>query len=198
MAAEPGAPAQRLTSHPARDLAPAWSPDGSTIAFMSDRDSRPEFDVYLMNAGGTRVRRLTTAPSAWFPQFSSDGKRLAFHLWRDVHVLDVATGAMQRLTTDPHNGMYPTWGPKDTELAFMTWRNGPTEIFTMAPDGTRQQRLVTMARGSAIDPRWSPDGSHVAFVNVPEESVHAAQAGDQTRVIYLLEVATGRMRRLHR
>ena len=111
---------------------------------------------------------------------------------------DVATGAMQRLTTDPLNGMYPTWGPRDAQLAFMTWRNGPTELFTMNANGTGQERLVSMASGSAIDPRWSPDGTHIAFVSVPEESAQAAQTGDQTRVIYVLEVATGRMRRVHR
>lgn len=198
MPATPLAAAQRLTSHPSRDLSPAWSPDGNTIAFMSDRDSRPEFDIYLMNADGTNVRRATPAPSAWFPQFSSDGTRLAFHLWRDVHVMDLSTGMMRRLTTDPLNGMYPTWGPGDTQLAFMTWRSGPTEIFTMDVDGGHQQRLVAMASGSAIDPRWSPDGSHIAFVSVPEPSVQAAQSSDHARVIYVLEVASGRMRRLHR
>jgi Tol biopolymer transport system component len=123
---------------------------------------------------------------------------LAFHLWRDVHVMDLSTGMIRRLTTDPQNGMYPTWGPDNLQLAFMTWRHGPTEIFTMDVDGGQQQRLVSMARGSAIDPRWSPDGSHIAFVSVPEESVQASQSSDHARVIYVLEVASGRMRRLHR
>jgi Tol biopolymer transport system component len=47
-----------LTNHPARDVWPAWSPDGSTIAFVSERDN-PKGDIYLMDADGSNLRRLT-------------------------------------------------------------------------------------------------------------------------------------------
>ena len=189
---------RRLTTHPARDLAPAWSPDGAHIVFMSDRDSRPEFDVYRMRADGTNVERLTEGATHWFPQYSPDGTRLAMHVWRDVHVLDLQSKRLRRLTTDPLNGMYPTWSPDGTRLAFMSWRNGPTELFTMQASGTDQERLVTMPRGSAIDPRWSPAGNRIAFVHVPEQTVHDAQSAAQTRLIYTVDLTSGRMRRLSR
>ena len=96
---------RRLTSHPGRDLAPAWSPDGQWIVFMSDRDARPEFDVFRMRADGANVERLTSGATHWFPQYSPDGTKIAMHVWRDVHVLDAATRALTRLTTDPSNGM---------------------------------------------------------------------------------------------
>ena len=64
-----------------------------------------------MNADGTGVEQLTTTGSSWFPQFSPDGTRIALHVQRDVHVLDLATKTLRRLTTDPLNGMYPTWSP---------------------------------------------------------------------------------------
>jgi Tol biopolymer transport system component len=165
---------------------------------MSDRDSRPEFDVYRMNADGTRVERLTTGGTNWFPQYSPDGARLALHVGRDVHILDLETRRLRRLTTDPLNGMYPTWSPDGERLAFMSWRNGRTQLFTMNADGTEQRLLVSMPRGSAIDPRWSPDGARIAFVHVPEETVHDAQRPEQTRLIYTVELASGRMRRLSR
>lgn len=189
---------RRLTDHPGRDLSPAWSPDGTHIVFMSDRDSKPEFDVYRMNADGTSVERLTKGETNWFPQYSPDGTRLALHVWRDVHVLDLRTRQLRRLTHDPDNGMYPSWSPDGRRLAFMSWRGGRTEIFTMSADGTGQQMLVSMPRGGAIDPRWSPDGERIAFVHVPEETVHGEQNPQQTRLIYTVELSNGRIRRLSR
>jgi TolB protein len=189
---------RRLTRHPGRDLAPAWSPDGSKIVFMSDRDARPEFDIYRMNVDGSGVERLTSKPTNWFPQYSPDGTKLALHVWNDVHIMDVATKALDRLTHDPANGMYPSWSGDGRRLAFMSWRNGPTEIFTMNIDGTDQRRVVTMLRGSAIDPRWSPTGDRLVFVHVPEETVRDDQAPSQERVIYLAELATGKLTRLSR
>lgn len=197
-----GAP-RRLTDHPGRDVSATWSRDGKRLAFMSDRDSppgtaTPNFDIYLMNADGTGVERLTTTHSNWFPQFSPDGLKIAFHVWRDVHVMDVATRSILRLTHDPANGMYPTWSRDSQRLAFMSWRNGRTEIFTMNADGSNQQPIVTMPRGGAIDPRWSPDGTRIAFVNVPEETAHDEQNPEHHRVIYVVEVASGKLTMLSR
>jgi Tol biopolymer transport system component len=189
---------RRLTSNPARDLSPAWSPDGRRIAFMSDRDARPEFDIYVMDADGANVERLTTAGTSWFPQFDPSGERLAFHVWRDVNVLDLSTHVLERLTVDPNNGMYPSWSPDGSRIAFMSWRNGQTEIFTMNADGSNQERLVTMPTGSAIDPRWSPDGTRIAFVHVPERTALESQDAGQERAIYVVEIETGRLTRLSR
>lgn len=193
-----GGQPRRLTNHPGRDLAPAWSRDGKRIAFMSDRDAQPYFDIYVMNADGSGVERVTTKDSNWFPQFSPDGRKLAFHVWRDVHVLDLATRALQKLTHDPANGMYPTWSRDGQRLAFMSWRNGRTEIFTMNEDGSNQQPIVTMPRGGAIDPRWSPDGTRIAFVNVPEETAHDEQNPEHHRIIYVVEIASGKLTMLSR
>ena len=193
-----GTNTRRLTSHAGRDLAPAWSPDGEWIVFMSDRDARPEFDVFRMKADGSGLERLTSGATHWFPQYSPDGTKVAMHVWRDVHILDLGTRALARLTVDPANGMYPTWSPDGTRIAFMSWRSGPTEIYTMNADGTDQRLLVRMRSGSALDPRWSPKGDRIVFVHVPETAVHDQQSGGESREIYVVEVATGQLTRLSR
>jgi dipeptidyl aminopeptidase/acylaminoacyl peptidase len=55
---------RRLTNNPAKDIGPTWSPDGTKIAFISDRDRAGDFEIYVMNADGTGVRRLTNDPAA--------------------------------------------------------------------------------------------------------------------------------------
>jgi len=149
-----------------------------------------------MNADGSDVERLTTGQTDWFPQFSPDGTRLALHVGRDVNVFDLKTRTLRALTQDQANRMYPTWSPDGQRIAFMSWRNGKTELFTMNADGSDQRILFSPATGSAIDPRWSPDGSRIVFV----ETTATEQAFDQTTlsesVICTVDVATGTVRRL--
>jgi Tol biopolymer transport system component len=162
-----GSNVRRLTTNAARDVSASWSPDGSTIVFMSDRDGG--FDLYKASAApGAAAERVTRTGSAWFPVYAPAGGALAFHVGRDVHTMPVNGGEPTRLTRDPANGMYPSWSPDGRSLAFMSWRNGRTEIFTMQANGSDQKKLMDVDRGDAVDPRWSPDGSRIAFVHLPD------------------------------
>lgn len=184
---------RRLTRHAARDLAPAWSPNGAQIVFLSDRDRRKdkEFDIYRMDADGSSVERLTSKEANWFPQYSADGGRVAFQVGRGIEIMDLGSHARRKVTGDPADGMYPTWSPDGRRLAFVSWRNGRGELFTMNTDGTGQERVVTMPVGSTVDPRWSPAGDRLAFVHLPDDG-----AGAQRRIIYVAELGTGRLTRL--
>jgi len=73
---------RRLTTHPARDSAPAWSPDGKWIAFLSKREGDEQAQIYLISPTGGEARRLTKVPTGasalkWFP----DSKHIAFLSW---------------------------------------------------------------------------------------------------------------------
>lgn len=192
---------RRLTNHPGRDVAPAWHPTEPRLVFMSDRATAPEFEIFSINLDGTGLRQVTDEPTNWFPQYSRDGTRLAFHRWRDVHVLQEDSGVLRRLTNEPLDGMYPTWSPDGSEIAFMSSRGGRMEIFRMSAMGGEAERVVSMPSGGAIDPRWSPDGRYIAFVHVPADEglgSEAIQDDPGSRIIYVVNLETGRLLRLSR
>ena len=73
-----------LTNHPALDGYPDWSPDGTRIAFHSNRDGDDNWEIYVMNADGTNPINLTNHPAEdWRPAWSPDGARIAFESNRD-------------------------------------------------------------------------------------------------------------------
>jgi len=157
--------ATRLTTNPASDFDPTWSPDGTHIAFRSQRDGNDE--IYVMNADGTCQRNLTNDPvNDWSPAWSPDGTRIAFarffgsNQFTDLAVINVDGAGLKRLTTA--SGEYPTWSPDGTRIAFATARDGNYEIYVMNADGTGQTRL-TNNPAYDMSPSWSPDGSHIAF-----------------------------------
>src|SRR5205823_5669879 len=83
----------RLTNHSARDLFPSWSPDGTKIAFQSDRDkfggvqeSQP--NIFVMDADGSNVTQLTTSGNALQPDWSPDGTKIAYITNDALHVIN--------------------------------------------------------------------------------------------------------------
>ena len=88
---------------------------------------------------------------------------------RDIWLMDVASGALTRLTSHPANDWYPVWSPDGTEIAFASDRNGPSSIFRKPANGTGAEELVLQpepADGdfSTFSPAdWSADGRFMAF-----------------------------------
>jgi Tol biopolymer transport system component len=82
-----------LTNNPARDTAPAWSPDGRRIAFARD------FDIYVMDADGSNVVKLPTYGGAIGPTWSPDGSSIAFATTGGIYVMSCADGSIRKLVT---------------------------------------------------------------------------------------------------
>ncbi len=141
------------------------SPVTGRIAFASSRDGNR--DIYLMNADGSGLTRLTDhqAGDGW-PSWSPDGKRIAFHSDRggnwDIYVMNADGSGLTRLTNHPNWDMDPAWSPDGKRIAFASWRDGNRDIYVMNADGSGLTRL-TDHPASDEEPAWSPDGKRIAF-----------------------------------
>jgi len=166
-----GTAVERLTNHPEQDFEPAWSADGSKIAFMSYRHSGGSgsvYRLYTMNARGTSVEPLGSDPhDDHDPAFSPDGSKIAFASYRhgneDIYTINADGTGLERLTHDPKDDDAPAFSPDGTKIAFTSNRAGNPEIYTMNSDGKRVKRLTNSPEDD-LDPAWSPDGNRIAFV----------------------------------
>lgn len=163
-----------LTRHSAADYAPAWSPDGRRLAFLSDRgDAGRGADLYLMDADGGGLTRVTDGAGLAPPvEWSPDGRRLlarqAINLTQRLFVVDVDGSGVRVRTVDPiaaqESDLDAHWSPDGQQVAALRIRgtllalylldealNGPTVLAE-----TPAVNIETFA--------WSPDGSRIAFV----------------------------------
>ena len=154
-----------ITRDATADAHPAWSPDGSRIAFTSERGGN--FDIYVMNADGTNQLRLTQSTSVDSrPAWSPDGAKIAFASLRDgnaeIYVMNADGSSQVRITNDVAPDSEPAWSPDGTKIAFSSGRAGAGGIWVMNADGSGLNRLTTNPRGDWT-PDWSRDGTRIAF-----------------------------------
>jgi hypothetical protein len=174
-----------LTTSPAIDQQAAWSPDGSRIAFASDRGGN-DMDIYVMQADGTGVTQLTSASQGdWTPAWSPDGSRIAFTSYRtgngDIYTMNPDGSGLAQLTFSPELDHWPAWSPDGTAIAFESKRDGNSEIYAMGADGSGQTRL-TFDGAQDIHPAWSPFLQPGLSAIVPAEAV--ANAGSVPVVLH--------------
>ncbi len=192
-----GSDQTNLTNNPAKDVAPAWSPDGRRIAFVSDREGNEE--IYVMNRDGTSIVRLTNNPAndGW-PTWSPDGARIAFQSDReggedprfDIYVMNADGSGQTRITSDPTHDRWPAWSPDGSRIAFTSNRLGVKKVYVMSPDGSNQTRLSHLDVG--YDDRystWAPDGRITFVSNRPDP-------GQSDDSIYIMNANGSRVRML--
>jgi Tol biopolymer transport system component len=137
------------------------------IAFTSNRDGNNE--IYVMNADGTGVTRLTNNPAAdGQPAWSPDGSRVVFTSNRDgnneLYVMNADGTGVTRLTDNPALDVTPAWSPDGSRIVFVSERDGNDEIYVMNADASAVTRLTSNPTWDG-EPAWSPDGSRLAFVS---------------------------------
>ena len=153
-----------LTNHPADDIAAAWSPDGSKIAFASTRDG-DDLEIYVMNADGSDPRQLTDNDALdCCARWSPDGSQLVFHSDLtgdlDVFVMRADGSGQTNLTNAPSFDAYADWSPDGAQIAFQSDRSGVAQAFLIDATGGVATQL---SEGEAWEPMWSPDGARILF-----------------------------------
>ena len=147
-----------------------WSPDGTRLAYDSDRTG--DFEIYVSGSDGSNEVRLTDDPAdAWGPSWSADGTQVLFTSNRggdnDIWVIGADGSGERQLTDDPADDTVAVWSPDGRRIAFVSDRTGDVEIWTMAPDGTD---LVNLTRRPSADDghwsvAWSRDGRSLAYAS---------------------------------
>ena len=158
---------------------PVVSPDGTKIAFVSNRDDNKE--IYVMNADGKNLKNLTLhLDDDTCPTWSPDGRKIAFssrqvageiQMLSDIFVMDADGANRTNITQNPraYNNT-PSWSPQGNKIAFAAFSNvnradlwnANLDIFVMNADGTHPVRLTEDGRANWL-PSWSPDGKRIVF-----------------------------------
>ena len=146
---------------------PVHTPAAGRIAFTSYRDGNRE--IYVMNADGSGVRRLTdNEADDGDPSWSADGRRIAFVSNRDgnreIYVMNADGLGVRQLTDNEADDYDPSWSADGRRIAFVSNRDWDDDIYVMNTDGSGVRRL-TDNEESDYDPSWSADGRRIAFTS---------------------------------
>lgn len=147
------------------DSNPARSPDGTRVAFASNRTG--SYEIWTADADGTHPVQITRlgGPFTHTPRWSPDGSRLAFVAAQagsvDIYVVDAGGGPPRRLTTAESNDTAPSWSHDGTRIYFASNRTGSWEVWQRPADGSGTPRQVTTGGGYAA--QEDPAGRFLFF-----------------------------------
>jgi len=173
-----GSEPRQLTHGPYYRFNPAWSPDGSRIAYRvehgpegttPDTPEKDHYGIWVVAADGSSDVSLSRVSGVigGAPSWSPDGRRIAFMGHREgegregIWVVGADGSNAVRLTPPEYEAQYPAWSPGGASIAFARIQSGAFTINIMDADGSNVRQLTDGPEDNW--PMWSPDGSQIAF-----------------------------------
>ena len=176
---------EKITSGEGMDYNASWSPEGTKIAFISNREtkSNSKWDIYIINENGSNLKRLTFLEShITHLNWSPDGTKIVFISNKfnimDIFTININSKKLNNLTENNYFNKNPVWSPDGTKIAFLTNRDGGSTCYIMDSDGIEQKRLLKKSISCSDPPSWSPDGrmitcnynNDIAIININDLS----------------------------
>lgn len=178
MRAQDGAGRTLLFDDPQKSaVAPAWSPDGTRIAFglgeffpMLAAEARA--DIAVLDVASGDVETLTSGDENFgYPSWSPDGRQLVYRAWRDqdsaLLLIDLETRESRTLLTNFGRLNFPAWSPRGDRILFTSDRSGNYDLYTIDLSTAEVTQLTGFPDNDA-HAAWSPDGEWIAFTSVRE------------------------------
>jgi TolB protein len=158
-------------------LSPAWSPDGSKLAYVSFEARNSS--IYLQDVRNGKREEIISGPGInSSPAFSPDGQRLAVTLSRDgdpeIYLYNIRTRSLSRLTRHPAIDTEANWAPDGRSIVFTSDRGGGPQIYRVGFDGAPPRRVTFNMGNYNARARHSADGKKLAMVHGNDSGYHIA------------------------